>query len=299
MVIPYPLERFRARPTISSSSLVIAAWRALFISIVSSSISLSGVVGRIAHRDQLCGKECGIGFEHRRVDRELEVLRQQTREHELGRRRELDRAPRAFALASRATRRRRSARASASAGAATSSRRASTRSARSRAIVPVDEIVGHARGDFARDVSSFDGAPSGHVGRSPYAHAAHGVARLDPDGIPTHVAACSRAIVPRPRAMTLELKAPARPLSAVIRMTPARRAGLARLHERMIDRRDRRHQIAQHLGERVGVRARLLLRGLGAANLRRGDLLHRLGDLLRVLQRPDPIAKISRTDRPR
>ena len=54
-----------------------------------------------------------------------------------------------------------------------------------------------------------------------------------------------------------------------------------------------RDQIAQHLGQRVRIGARLFLRGLRAADLRRGDLLHRLGDLLRVLQRPNPVAKIS------
>ena len=61
----------------------------------------------------------------------------------------------------------------------------------------------------------------------------------------------------------------------------------------MIDRAHRADQIVQHLRQRVGIRTRVLLRRFGAANLRRGDLLHRLGDLLRVLQRPNPVAKIS------
>jgi len=49
----------------------------------------------------------------------------------------------------------------------------------------------------------------------------------------------------------------------------------------------RRVQLADHLGERLRVRARAHHAILGALQLRRGDELHRLGDLLRVLHRAD------------
>jgi len=38
-----------------------------------------------------------------------------------------------------------------------------------------------------------------------------------------------------------------------------------------------------------------MLRRCGTANARRSDLLHRFGDLLRILQRSDAIAKIFHT----
>src|SRR5579884_4433041 len=44
---------------------------------------LLGVVGGVVHRDELRRVERGVRLEHRRVQRELEVLRQQAPEHEL------------------------------------------------------------------------------------------------------------------------------------------------------------------------------------------------------------------------
>ena len=211
---------------------MIAAWRALFIAMVSSSISFEALSVALRHRDELRGEECRVGLEHRRVDRELEILRQQAREHELGRGRELDRAAR--------LRRRSFVPSCAPLGAlegrsckiGTSLRvcgrlrhhrdRASARRARSREISPPVEIVGRRRGDFARrlELRRRSKRPRRVIG---HAQAPHGVARFDADRVVLHRALRSRAKASA-AAITLELNAPASPLSAVIRMMPARRA---------------------------------------------------------------------------
>ena len=115
------------------------------------------------------------------------------------------------------------------------------------------------------------------------------------DLLPTvyHLRFASSLCMFSPTRIKFALNEPARPLSAVISTTPTGAPGDAGLHERMIDRTDVGEQILQHLPERVGIRTRLLLQRLGTTDLRRGDLFHRLGDLLGVLHRPYPVAKIA------
>jgi hypothetical protein len=50
------------------------------------------------------------------------------------------------------------------------------------------------------------------------------------------------------------------------------------------------HEIVEHLGDGIGVRARAPPRLFDATNLRSRYLLHGFGDLLRILQRPDAVA---------
>ena len=93
----------------------------------------------------------------------------------------------------------------------------------------------------------------------------------------------------------LELKAPARPRSAVITSSRIRfsgRAGQQRdLFVGVLLGRGLRH-IRQHALDDLGVRTRGDHAILRAAQLRRRDHLHGLGDLLRVLHRADAPADV-------
>ena len=87
-----------------------------------------------------------------------------------------------------------------------------------------------------------------------------------------------------------ELKAPARPWSAVIRTSWMRCSGplgQQRMRQPLVGRRRPRATLASSLRQhrRVGARGEHAV--LRAAQLRRRDHLHGLGDLLRVLHRAD------------
>ena len=107
---------------------------------------------------------------------------------------------------------------------------------------------------------------------------------------------CGLAVMNTPPAlMMLVLKLPQSPLSAVTMMTSVRLLGPARRFSSSgwsdgIDARGDAAQHALHL-DGVGTRAHDPL--LRAAQLRRGDHLHRLGDLLRVLDRADAAPEIN------
>jgi len=120
--------------------------------------------------------------------------------------------------------------------------------------------------------------------------AAQRVAALGPDRIPGQVRVLAAEDLARADQVGVERAG--QPFVGGHQDRAARSVRGAGLHERMIDRTDVRDQIAQHRAHRVRVRPRSLLKRFGATNLRRGDLLHRLGDLLRVLQRSNPIPKI-------
>ncbi len=70
---------------ISSSSLVIAAWRSLLYSRVRSLIMLRGVVGGVLHRHHPGAVLGGAGLEDHLVDLVVHVLRQDAVEDDLGR----------------------------------------------------------------------------------------------------------------------------------------------------------------------------------------------------------------------
>ena len=95
--------------------------------------------------------------------------------------------------------------------------------------------------------------------------------------------------------MTLVLKLPHRPRSAVITKSSARPPAFGSLplvEQRVRRRVDARREAVQHAQHLRGERPRLLNPLLRAAQLRRGDHLHRLGDLLRRLHRADAAADI-------
>ena len=89
--------------------------------------------------------------------------------------------------------------------------------------------------------------------------------------------------------MTLVLKLPHSPLSPVTMITSVRLSGRARAPSSSgwIDGSTRDGDARQHALHLHGVRPRAHDPLLRAAQLRRGDHLHRLGDLLRVLDRAD------------
>ena len=99
--------------------------------------------------------------------------------------------------------------------------------------------------------------------------------------------------VPAPL-MALVLKLPHSPLSPVTTITSVWLSGRGSraIEQRMNRRIDARGDAAEHALhlDRVGPRAHDPL--LRAAQLRRGDHLHRLGDLLRVLHRADAAPEI-------
>ena len=88
--------------------------------------------------------------------------------------------------------------------------------------------------------------------------------------------------------MTLVLKLPHSPLSPVTTMTSVRLSGRASRgpsSSGWIDGSTRAATLRQHALHLHGVRPRVHDALLRAAQLRRGDHLHRLRDLLRVLHR--------------
>ena len=98
-----------------------------------------------------------------------------------------------------------------------------------------------------------------------------------------------------PALMMLVLKLPQRPLSDVTMMTSVRLLGPGRpiLEQRVERGVDARGDAAQHALHLNGVGTRVDDPLLRAAQLRRGDHLHRLGDLLRVLHRPNAAPEIN------
>ena len=99
----------------------------------------------------------------------------------------------------------------------------------------------------------------------------------------------------RPALITLVLKLPHSPLSPVTTIDQRLRLsarGSRTVSSGWIDGSTRAATLLQHALHLHGVRPRVHDPLLRAAQLRRGDHLHRLGDLLRVLDRADPPPEI-------
>src|SRR5579872_1103236 len=252
---------------------------------------LTGVVRRVGHREQLRPEESGKRLLHRGENRELEVFREQRAQHagrvrlEFHRRKRRSMAGGGFALNGNQARDFRTLR----------HHRDETRTDDCHlAHSACGEVVRQPFGDEARLLHH--GALRRHQVPIPAElalRAAYGLRGFVTHRVPYEALTAARAGVLFRFAHRVGVVRAGQALVGRHQYDGNRLVGGCGLKPRMIDLAALFDQIVEHRAHAFGIWSGGTHRRLGPTNARGGDLFHRLGDLLRILQRLDTVAKIA------